>query len=64
MHFAEAVQTYLTESPGKRQSGEARCIEHDLAFDGEKTPFTSKGNSGLCQPIVIGEKSEPCRRPS
>ena len=30
-----------------RKPLEARCIVYDLAFDGEKTPFTSKGNSGL-----------------
>ena len=64
MHLAEQVQVNLTESLEERQSGEARCIVHDLAFDGEKTPATSKGDCALCQPIVIAEKSEACRGPS
>ena len=60
MHFAQRVRTNLTESSGERQSGQARCIVHDLVCDDEKTPFTNKGNGGLCQPMIIGEKSTPC----
>ena len=58
MYFARRVQTNLMESPGVSQSWNDTRIVHDLAFNGEMTPVNSKGNSGLCQPIVIGERSE------
>ena len=54
MYFARRVQTNLMESPGVSQSRKDTRIVHDLAFDGEMTPVNSKGNGGLCQPIVVG----------